>query len=53
MKQETYIWDKGYARPTEMDRIGVFVCYCIESVAKSLGCSSEDVYKRMKRVNLI
>ena len=53
MQKETYIWDKGYERPTEEERIYTFVSSCIESAAIQLGCKASDMYKRMARVNLI
>lgn len=50
---DTYIWDEGYQRPTEQERIVTFVCSCIESVAEQLGCKATEVYCRMERVGLI
>ncbi|MBR1545663.1 MAG: DUF3791 domain-containing protein [Prevotella sp.] len=50
---DTYIWDKGYPRPTEQERICTFVCSCIESVAENLDCNVSDIYKRMEKVGLI
>ena len=31
----------------------IFVSSCIESTARKLKCSTSDIYKRMKKVNLI
>lgn len=53
MKEETYIWDKGYKRPTEENRIYTFVSSCIESAANQLGCKASDVYRRMENVGLV
>ncbi len=50
---DTYIWDQGYERPTEEERICTFVCSCIESVAQRMGCKASEVYKRMEKVSLI
>ncbi len=50
---DTYIWDDGYQRPTEQERICTFVCSCIESVADCLNEKASDVYLRMERVGLI
>ncbi|MBO7464921.1 MAG: DUF3791 domain-containing protein [Bacteroidales bacterium] len=50
---DTYIWDEGYPRPTEQERIVIFVSSCIESVAEQLDCSASEIYKRMCRVGLI
>lgn len=50
---ETYIWDEGYARPDEAERICIFVCSCIESAAERLGCKAKEIYERMDRVGLI
>ncbi len=50
---ETYIWDEGYPRPTEQERICTFVCSCIESAAESLGAKVSEVFSRMERVGLI
>lgn len=50
---DTYVWDDGYERPSEKDRIYTFVCSCIESAAIQLGCKASDVYRRMAQVNLI
>lgn len=50
---DTYIWDYGYQRPTEQERICTFVCSCIESAAERLNDKASDVYRRMERVGLI
>ena len=50
---ETYIWNEGYAYPTEEQRKLTFVCSCIESVALALGIKPSEAYRRMKRVGLI
>ena len=50
---DKYIWDDGYSRPTEQERIITFVSSCIESVAERLGCKASEVYHRMDRVGLI
>jgi hypothetical protein len=50
---DTYVWDDGYPRPTEQERIIIFVSSCIESVAERLGCKASEVYHRMGRVRLI
>lgn len=52
-RTDTYIWDAGYERPTEQERIATFVCSCIESVAENLGCKASEAYRRMERVGLI
>ena len=52
-RKETYVWDEGYQRPTEEERIYTFVCSCIESVAEHLNCKASEVYKRMENVGLI
>jgi hypothetical protein len=31
----------------------IFVASCVESVARQLGCSSKEIYQRMKNVDLI
>ena len=50
---DTYIWDDGYMRPTEQDRIYTFVCSCIESASVLADCKASDMYRRMSRVGLI
>lgn len=50
---DKYVWDDGYPRPTEQERIIIFVSSCIESVAERLGCKASEVYLRMERVGLI
>lgn len=50
---DTYVWDDGYPRPTEQERVVIFVSSCIESVAERLGCKAAEVYRRMERVGLI
>lgn len=50
---DTYIWDNGYTRPTEQERIVTFVVSCVESVAERLNCKASEVYRRMERVELI
>lgn len=50
---ETYIWDKGYAYPTEQERVMTFVSSCIESVAIALHTKPTDVFRRMQKVGLI
>jgi hypothetical protein len=50
---DTYVWDDGYPRPTEQERIITFVSSCIESVAERLSCKVSEVYRRMERVGLI
>lgn len=50
---DTYIWDDGYPRPTEQERIIIFVSSCIESVAEKLGCKASEVYRRMDRFGLV
>jgi len=50
---DKYVWDEGYPRPTEQERIITFVSSCIESVAERLGCKASEVYRRMERVGLI
>lgn len=52
-KTDTYIWDEGYQRPTEQERICTFVCSCIESAAVHFGCKASEMYNRMERVGLI
>ena len=52
-KMDTYIWDEGYPRPTEQERVITFISSCIESVAERLHCKASDVYHRMERVGLI
>jgi hypothetical protein len=31
----------------------IFAASCVESVARQLGCSSKEIYQRMKNVDLI
>lgn len=50
---DSYVWDAGYPRPTEQERLITFVSSCVESVAERLNCKASDVYKRMERVGLI
>ena len=50
---DAYIWDEGYPRPSEQERIITFVSSCIESVAERLGCKASEIYHRMDRVGLI
>lgn len=50
---DTYIWDDGYPYPSEQERVIIFVCSCIESVAERLACKATEVYRRMERVGLI
>lgn len=50
---DKYIWDDGYPRPTEQERVIIFVSSCIESVAEKLGCKASEVYHRMDQVGLI
>lgn len=50
---DTYVWDDGYPRPTEQERVIIFVSSCIESVAERLCCKATEVYRRMERVGLI
>ena len=38
---------------TEEELKTIFVSSCIESAAKSAGCSVSEMYKRMKRVEMI
>jgi len=52
-KTDRYIWDDGYQRPTEDERIIIFVCSCVEALADKLQCNVSDVYKRMQKVGLI
>ena len=51
--KETYIWDNGYSYPTEQERIMIFVCSCVESVALALGEKPSVIYERMNNVGLI
>lgn len=51
--KDTYVWDDGYPRPTEQERIIIFVSSCIESVAEKRGCKPSEVYRRMDHVGLI
>ncbi|MBO6187223.1 MAG: DUF3791 domain-containing protein [Prevotella sp.] len=50
---DSYVWDEGYSRPTEQERVYTFVCSCIESAAVTMGCKASDMYRRMERVGLI
>ena len=52
-KADKYIWDEGYERPTEQERICTFVCSCIESLSVHLNCKASEAYERMERVGLI
>lgn len=52
-REDRYVWDEGYPRPTEEERIIIFVSSCIESVAEKLGSKPSEVYRRMERVGLI
>lgn len=51
--KETYIWDNGYSYPTEQERIMIFVCSCVESVALAFGEKPSVIYERMNNVGLI
>lgn len=51
--KETYIWDEGYAYPTEQERMMTFVSSCIESVAIALNESPSAIFRRMHKVGLI
>ena len=51
--KETYIWDEGYAYPTEQERMMTFVSSCIESVALALKESPSAIFQRMNKVGLI
>ena len=53
IQADRYVWDEGYPRPTEQERIITFVSSCIESVSEKLGCKSSEMYRRMERVGLI
>ena len=53
IQADKYIWDDGYPRPTDQERIITFVSSCIESVAERLGSKASEVYRRMERVGLI
>ena len=50
---ETYVWDDGYPRPSENDRLYTFVCLCIEAASIHEGCKASDMFRRMNRVGLI
>lgn len=50
---DTYIWDQGYQRPSEQERICTFVCSCIESAAERMGCKATEMFHRMEKVGLI
>lgn len=50
---ETYIWNEGYPRPTEQERVIIFVCSCIESAAERFGCKASEMFKRMAHIGLI
>ncbi len=52
-KTDTYIWDDGYERPSEKERVYTFTCSCIESLAEKLNCKASVIYKRMAKVGLI
>lgn len=51
--KETYIWDNGFERPSEQERMMTFVCSCIEDLADKLGCKPSDAYRRMQKIGLI
>ena len=53
VQTDSYVWDDGYLRPTEQERIIIFVSSCVESVAERLGCKATEVHRRMERVGLI
>lgn len=50
---DTYIWEQGYLRPSEEERICTFACSCIESVAERMGCKPSEMFRRMEKVGLI
>ena len=50
---ETYIWDEGYAYPTEQERVMTFVCSCVESLAIVLKMKPKDIFLRLNKVGLI
>lgn len=39
--------------PSEDELKNIFAASCVESVARKMGCSTTEMYQRMKRVNLI
>lgn len=51
--KEKYVWDDGFERPSEQERVMIFVCSCIEDLADTLECKPSDAYKRMQKVGLI
>lgn len=40
-------------QPSQDERKAIFMASCIESVAKQLDMTSEDVYVRMQKIDLI
>lgn len=48
MEKEKYVYNPGIEECK-----AIFVASCIESVAAATGCTADEVYLRMKRINLI
>lgn len=52
--QTTFLFqDSMVTYQTEEELKTIFVSSCIESAARSIGCTASEMYLRMKRVNLI
>ena len=44
--------DNGFAAPSGVELRNIFAASCVESAAEAEGVSAEDMYERMKAVNL-
>ena len=44
--------DNGFAAPSSDELRNIFAASCVESVAEAEGVSAEEMYERMKAVNL-
>lgn len=45
--------DNGYPYPTEAELKNIFASSCVEAAARKLGCSTYEMYERMKKVDLV
>ncbi|MBR5078891.1 MAG: DUF3791 domain-containing protein [Victivallales bacterium] len=44
--------DNGFPKPTEEELRNIFAASCVESAAREVGCTSAEMYKRLKAANL-
>ena len=44
--------DNGFAAPSDSELRNIFAASCVESAAETEGVSAEEMYERMKAVNL-